>query len=88
MSTSTDIPVPPFTSDQPQNETEIRQCWFSSATPRTIDDFRYDKSKKIGEGTYGTVFRAEDKLTDEVVALKQVEISHKESGVNVIFYLY
>ena len=32
----------------------------------------YDRIGKIGEGTYGVVFKAKDKRTNRLVALKQV----------------
>ena len=38
-----------------------------------------DKDVRIGEGTYGTVFRARDKVTQELVALKEV-ILHREKS--------
>jgi serine/threonine protein kinase len=37
----------------------------------------YEKLNRIGEGTYGTVYRAIDKRTNELVALKKV-ILHNE----------
>ncbi|OMO84005.1 hypothetical protein CCACVL1_11044 [Corchorus capsularis] len=36
--------------------------------------FEYEKLNKISEGTYGVVFRARDKKTGEIVALKKVKI--------------
>ncbi|PPS04071.1 hypothetical protein GOBAR_AA16588 [Gossypium barbadense] len=36
--------------------------------------FEYEKLNKISEGTYGIVYRAKDKLTGEIVALKKVKI--------------
>ena len=44
-----------------------------------LDVMRYDKDVRIGEGTYGTVFRARDKVTQELVALKEV-ILHREKS--------
>jgi serine/threonine protein kinase len=35
---------------------------------------RYEKLAKIGEGTYGTVYKAKDKQTGGIVALKQIKI--------------
>lgn len=34
----------------------------------------YEKINAIGEGTYGKVYRAKDKTTGEVVALKKVKM--------------
>jgi serine/threonine protein kinase len=33
---------------------------------------KYEKLEKIGEGTYGTVFKGKHRETGEVVALKRV----------------
>ncbi|EAR97232.2 cyclin-dependent kinase-like Serine/Threonine kinase family protein (macronuclear) [Tetrahymena thermophila SB210] len=45
----------------------------------TIED-RYQKIKKIGEGTYGKVFQAKDLKTDQIVALKKVKNDYEEIG--------
>jgi len=40
-----------------------------------IDDMeRYRKLEKIGEGTYGVVYKAEDRVTGEIVALKRIRL--------------
>uniref|UniRef100_A0A8R1E2F1 Cell division protein kinase 5 n=1 Tax=Caenorhabditis japonica TaxID=281687 RepID=A0A8R1E2F1_CAEJA len=41
----------------------------------------YDKMEKIGEGTYGTVFKARNKQTGEIVALKRVRLDDDDEGV-------
>jgi serine/threonine protein kinase len=51
---------------------------------RDVDEF--EKLNRIGEGTYGTVYRARDRKTKEIVALKRV-ILHNESNEGVSFYL-
>lgn len=40
----------------------------------------YDKLNRIGEGAYGTVYRAIDKQTDSIVALKKVRGSRRRTG--------
>jgi len=40
---------------------------------------RYNKIGRIGEGTYGIVYKAKDKETGEIVALKRC-IPHHESS--------
>jgi len=35
----------------------------------------------IGEGTYGIVYKAIDKLTNEEVALKKIRLDHEDEGI-------
>lgn len=41
----------------------------------------YTKTHKLGEGTYGAVFRAIDKSNNEVVVLKVIKMDQEEDGV-------
>ncbi|PAV84334.1 hypothetical protein WR25_16815 [Diploscapter pachys] len=41
----------------------------------------YLKLEKIGEGTYGVVYKGRNKKTDEVVALKKIRLESEEEGV-------
>jgi len=41
----------------------------------------FDKIEKIGEGAYGVVFKAKDKLTDQYVALKKIRLENETEGV-------
>ncbi|XP_015517394.1 cyclin-dependent kinase 5 [Neodiprion pinetum] len=42
---------------------------------------KYEKLEKIGEGTYGTVFKAKNRETHEIVALKKVRLDEDDEGV-------
>ncbi|XP_064401828.1 cyclin-dependent kinase 5-like [Halichondria panicea] len=42
---------------------------------------RYEKVEKIGEGTYGTVYKAKDHESGEIVALKVVRLDEDDEGV-------
>ena len=39
---------------------------------------RYERVEKIGEGTYGTVFKAKDRETGDIVALKIVRLDEDD----------
>ncbi|KAJ1338985.1 cyclin-dependent kinase 2 [Batrachochytrium salamandrivorans] len=41
----------------------------------------YEKMEKIGEGTYGVVYKAKDKITGDTVALKKIRLETEDEGV-------
>lgn len=41
----------------------------------------YLKIEKIGEGTYGVVFKGKHKKTNEIVAMKKIRLESEEEGV-------
>ncbi|XP_070310924.1 cyclin-dependent kinase 2 isoform X3 [Odocoileus virginianus] len=43
----------------------------------------FQKVEKIGEGTYGVVYKAKNKLTGEVVALKKIRLDTRATSPNV-----
>eukprot|EP00128_Syssomonas_multiformis_P006223 Colp12_sorted_trinity150504_noHs@8796 len=42
---------------------------------------KYEKIDKLGEGTYGIVYKARNKETGETVALKRIRLDSEEEGV-------
>eukprot|EP01096_Ripella_sp_DP13-Kostka_P002831 TRINITY_DN1398_c1_g1_i1.p1 TRINITY_DN1398_c1_g1~~TRINITY_DN1398_c1_g1_i1.p1 ORF type:complete len:293 (+),score=120.60 TRINITY_DN1398_c1_g1_i1:326-1204(+) len=42
---------------------------------------RYSNIEKLGEGTYGVVYKAKNKETDEIVALKRIRLESEDEGV-------
>lgn len=40
----------------------------------------YTKLDKLGEGTYATVFKGKSRLTDDLVALKEIRLEHEEGA--------
>lgn len=41
----------------------------------------YVKIEKIGEGTYGVVYKAKNKLTGDIIALKKIRLEAEDEGV-------
>lgn len=46
---------------------------------RTMDD--YQKIEKIGEGTYGVVYKGRNKITGQLVAMKKIRLEPDEEGI-------
>ena len=46
---------------------------------RPVHDF--EKLNRVGEGTYGIVYRARDTRTKEIVALKKVRLDKEKDGL-------
>lgn len=42
---------------------------------------RYTRIEKIGEGTYGVVYKAQDEETKEIVALKKIRLEVEDEGI-------
>ncbi|PIA43985.1 hypothetical protein AQUCO_01800212v1 [Aquilegia coerulea] len=42
---------------------------------------QYEKVKKIGEGTYGVVYKGRDLMTNETIALKKIRLEQEDEGV-------
>lgn len=42
---------------------------------------KYLKIEKIGEGTYGVVYKARDKQTQAIIALKKIRLDAEDEGV-------
>lgn len=42
---------------------------------------RYERIERIGEGTYGVVFKARDLVQKEIVAVKKIKLENEDEGV-------
>lgn len=49
----------------------------------TSDDSmkRYKRLEKLGEGTYGLVYKARDLTSDKIVAIKKIKLDNNEEGI-------
>lgn len=41
---------------------------------------KYERLDKIGEGTYGVVFRARDTTNGDMIALKRIRLEQEDEG--------
>lgn len=60
---------PPRSCDDVDDEGD---CGSERSNVEVMDNFV--KIEKIGEGTYGVVYKAKDKLTGKLVALKKIRL--------------
>lgn len=42
---------------------------------------RYEKVEKLGEGTYGVVYKAKDNFKGEIVAIKKIRLENEDEGM-------
>ena len=42
---------------------------------------RFERLERLGEGTYGVVFKAKDTTTNNQVALKKIKLENEDEGV-------
>lgn len=42
---------------------------------------RYEKCERLGEGTYGVVYKARDTIHKDFVAVKKIKLENEDEGV-------
>ena len=52
----------------------------SYKTPEELIN-NYEYLSKLGEGTYGVVYEAKQKHTEQIVAIKEIKIEHCDDGI-------
>ena len=63
-----------------KNGNSYTQAGQTITSPASKID-RYRKLEKLGEGTYGVVYKGQDKVTGEYVALKKIRLEKEDDGV-------
>lgn len=84
------IPPPPQGLIRGGNESSTTSAFSSHSVPKTsapppnkrieIED-NYQKLEKVGEGTYGVVYKVRDKRTGKIAALKKIRLENEKEGV-------
>ena len=62
-----------------QRETEMEKTGAGVVVLSAKEAF--EKLEKVGEGTYGKVYRAREKATGKIVALKKTRLHEDQDGV-------
>uniref|UniRef100_A0AAR2JIN4 Protein kinase domain-containing protein n=1 Tax=Pygocentrus nattereri TaxID=42514 RepID=A0AAR2JIN4_PYGNA len=58
-----------------------KKAYYAFGNCRNVKEF--EKLNRIGEGTYGIVYRARDTTTNEIVALKKVRMDKEKDGIPI-----
>ena len=63
-------------------QTEIKTTMEITGEKKVLSAMdAFEKLEKVGEGTYGKVYRAREKATGKIVALKKTRLHEDEEGV-------
>jgi len=77
------VPAQAGSQQQPTTTTATTATTANSAAQHQLPPGmeRYKKLEKIGEGTYGVVYKAKDQQTNKFVALKKIRLEVEDQGV-------
>lgn len=80
-STSGRKPPPPATRPGPARPAPPADgVTNQSGVPSIRGSDEFDKIVQVGEGTYGSVYKAKDRLTNELVAMKKIRMTNEKEG--------
>uniref|UniRef100_A0A0A9YBD1 cyclin-dependent kinase n=1 Tax=Lygus hesperus TaxID=30085 RepID=A0A0A9YBD1_LYGHE len=60
---------------------QIYSFMDTATTTKPVGLDRYIRLEKVGEGTYGVVYKAKDKVTRQIVALKKIRLDAEDEGI-------
>lgn len=60
---------------------KVKYIVFIMVIGSVKEDKKYEKIDKLGEGTYGIVYKARDKTTNQIVALKSIWLENEDEGM-------
>ncbi|KAL8125485.1 hypothetical protein AgCh_012970 [Apium graveolens] len=63
----------------------ILRTFLEAEEEESASQVKYKKVVKIGEGTYGVVYKARDRVTNETIALKKIRLEQEDEGVPSTF---
>lgn len=58
---------------------DLKKVLRQKQTTNTMEDFQ--KIEKIGEGTYGVVYKGKNKKTGQIVAMKKIRLESEDEGI-------
>ncbi|KAG0223062.1 kinase-like domain-containing protein [Mortierella sp. GBAus27b] len=73
-------PIEPVSSNTPEYRITIPEAPQHPVLTGCRSVENYEKLNRISEGTYGVVYRARDRLTGEIVALKKLKLDQEKNG--------
>lgn len=56
-------------------------CPIGPGLTAAVALLQYEKIDKIGEGTYGVVYKARDRKDGQIIALKKIRLEQEDEGV-------
>ena len=48
---------------------------------------KYEKLMKVGQGTFGEVYKAKDRKSSRLVALKKILVENEQEVCNIVFFI-